>query len=88
MKKNVNIQFTNTIYLEYEHLDGYLVAIEKDESKKVGVYHKKFKGKKDKPIETVKGYKFILDEEFNSLKIDFKTKLDFEIHKLNKVKLT
>lgn len=82
------LNFKNTIYLEYEHEDGYLVAIEKDESKKIGDYFKKYKSKKDKPIETVKGFKFILDEEFNSLKIDFSEELDFEIHMLNKVKLS
>jgi hypothetical protein len=65
-----------------------LVAIEKSESKKIGSYHKKYKGKKDKPKEYIKGFKFILDEEFNSLKIDFSQELNFDINRLIKVKLS
>lgn len=81
------LPFPNKIYLEYEHQDGYLVAIEKEESKKIGAYFKKYKSSKEKPKESVKGYKFILDVEFKSLKIDFENEIDFEISKLNKIKL-
>lgn len=81
------LPFQNTIYLEYEHQEGFLVAIEKLESKKIGLYYKKYKGKKDKPKEFVNGFKFILDKEFNSLKIDFENPLRLEIHLLKKVKL-
>ena len=71
----------------YENLAlGCLVAIERDDCKKIKAYRKKYKGKTPQPSEKVNGFKFIMDEEFESLKIDFSTPLQFEIKDLNNVK--
>ncbi len=63
-----------------------LVAIERDDCKQIKAYRKKYKGKEPLPSQTVEGYKFVMDEEFESLKIDFSQKFDFEIRDLVNVK--
>jgi len=63
-----------------------LVAIERDDCKLIKAYRKKYKGKDTQPKELVKGYKFVMDEEFDSLKIDFSEQLQFEIKDLINVK--
>jgi len=63
-----------------------LVAIERDDCKQIKAYRKKYKGKEPLPSELIKGYKFVMDEEFDSLKIDFSAQLKFEIKDLNNVK--
>ncbi|MBR8537730.1 hypothetical protein KDU71_19320 [Carboxylicivirga sediminis] len=63
-----------------------VVAIERNDCKKIKAYRKKYKGKEPLPSETVEGYQFIMDEEFGSLKIDFSKKLNFEIRDLVNVK--
>ncbi|TAJ12652.1 hypothetical protein DMA11_11660 [Marinilabiliaceae bacterium JC017] len=62
-----------------------LVAIERADCKKIKAYHKKNKGKKPLPSELIAGYKFVNDEEFDSLKIDFSEACQFEIKDLVKV---
>jgi hypothetical protein len=59
-----------------------LVAIENDDCKTIKTYFKKHKGKKDQPNDTVSGYKFVNDPEFDSLKIDFEHKFEFIIKDL------
>ncbi|WP_430816134.1 hypothetical protein [Carboxylicivirga sp. RSCT41] len=63
-----------------------LVAIQRDECRQIKVYRKKYKGKEPLPSQTIKGYKFVMDEEFESLKIDFSKEYQFEIKDLIKVK--
>ncbi len=79
-----------TIKSDYEMYENQrlecLVAIERGDCKLIKAYFKKYKGKQDKPKDKVSGFKFVMDEEFDSLKIDFETKLDFEIRDLTKVK--
>ncbi len=70
---------------EYQSLEC-LVAIERGEAKKIKAFRKKYKGKNDKPGDTVSGYKFVVDEEFDSLKIDFSEQFDLEIRHLVNVK--
>ncbi len=63
-----------------------LVAIERNDCETIKAYRKKYKGKVPLPREQVKGYKFVIDEEFQSLKIDFTEQHQFEIKDLDKVK--
>lgn len=77
------LPFHNIEHIIYEHVkEGKLFAIEKTESKKVGAYFKKHKGKKAKPNDKIKGHWFVLDEEYNSLKIDFSQEVELEIKNL------
>ena len=70
---------------ENETLDCF-VAIQRDDCKEIKAYNKKNKGQKSKPSQKIKGFKFVMDEEFESLKIDFSKELQFEIRNLAKVK--
>ncbi|MCU4156996.1 hypothetical protein J1N10_13485 [Carboxylicivirga sp. A043] len=79
-----NIKSDYEIY-ENENLQC-LVAIERNDCKQIKAYRKKYKGKEPLPSQTVEGYKFVMDEEFKSLKIDFSEKLQFEIKDLVNVK--
>lgn len=82
------LPFKNIEHIVYEHTkEGMLVAIEKENSKKISEYFKANKGAKKLPNDKINGYKFILDEEFNSLKIDFSEDFDFEIQYLKKFPL-
>ena len=63
-----------------------LVAIQRDDCKQIKAYRKKCKGKEPLPSQTIEGYIFVMDEEFESLKIDFSQKLRFEIRDLLNVK--
>jgi len=70
-------------YEVYENTTlGCLVAIERNDCKQIKAYRKKYKGKEPLPDEVVKGYKFVMDEEFESLKIDFTQQFDFQIKDL------
>ncbi len=81
------IRLIKSDYEMYENQRlGCLVAIERDDCKLIKAYFKKYKGKQDQPDDKVPGYKFVMDEEFESLKIDFETKFEFEIRDLSKVK--
>ncbi len=78
-----------TIKSDYEMYENQkqecLVAIERSDCKTIKAFFKKNKGKKPLPNDKVPGYKFIKDEEFDSLKIDFEKKFQFEIKDLIKV---
>ncbi len=65
---------------------GILIAIHEKDTKIIKAYHKKYKGKKDKPNYTVEGFKFVFDEEFESHKIDFTKAFNFQIKNLSKAK--
>lgn len=79
-----------TIKSDYEMYENQilecLVAIQQDDCKVVKSFFKKYKGKKIVPNDTVSGFKFVNDEEFGTLKIDFETKCNFKIKDLSKVK--
>lgn len=78
-----NIPFATKEHVIYENLvKGMLVAISSEENTKIRDFKKKNKGKKKSPSTKVKGYSFVLDQEFNSLKIDFTAELTFEIKDL------
>ncbi|WP_075591363.1 hypothetical protein [Labilibacter marinus] len=62
------------------------VAINADNAKLIKAFFKKYKGKKIIPNDTIAGYKFVLDEEFDSLKIEFEKEYEFNIKDLKKVK--
>jgi hypothetical protein len=64
--------------------EGTLVAIEREDQSNIKKFWKKYKGKSNIPDDTVKGYPFVLDEEHDSLKIDFTEKKEFEIRGLKK----
>ena len=82
------LPFNNIEHIVYEHTKkGMLVAIEKENSKKISEYFKTNKGAKKLPNDKINGYRFIMDEEYNSLKIDFDTEFDFEIQYLKKFPL-
>lgn len=77
------LPFKNIEYIIYEHTkEGRLVAIEKKRSKEVSIFFKCYKSKKIKPADKILGYWFILDEEHNSLKIDFSEEVEVEIREL------
>lgn len=78
-----NFSFSNKSEVIYENLsEGVLVAISSDENKKIIDFFKKYKGKKKLPGTKVKGFRFVLDEEFDSLKIDFSEEIDYLIKDL------
>jgi hypothetical protein len=78
-----NLPFVNKSEDIYENLsEGILVAISGEENSKIIDFQKKNKGKKKLPSTKVKGYRFVLDEEFDSLKIDFSVEVDFIIKDL------
>tara|TARA_B110000879_G_scaffold160425_1_gene207129 strand:+ start:47 stop:307 length:261 start_codon:yes stop_codon:yes gene_type:complete len=67
----------------YEHQKlGVLVAVSNENNSIVRGFFKKYKGKKTQPSDTVEAYKMIVDEEFNSLKIDFSQIFNFAIKDL------
>ncbi len=66
--------------------EGKLVAIHREHVKNIKAYFKKYKGKTDKPKEQVPGHPFILDEEYDSLKIDFDTVEQYAIRDLERFK--
>ena len=77
------LPFQNKEHTIYENLsEGMLVAISEENSKKVAEFFKKNKGKKKLPQTKIKGFIFVMDEEYNSLKIDFTKEIDFLIKDL------
>lgn len=77
------VPFKNIEHVIYEHLtEKKLIAIEKAESKKIAEFEKLNKSKKQKPRDKVSGHWFVLDEEYNSLKIDFSVEVRVEIREL------
>lgn len=65
---------------------GILVAINKADAKTIKAYYKKYKGKTNPPREKIKGNPFIMDKEFESLKVDFSTTGNYNILDLQKFK--
>ncbi len=66
-----------------------LVAVERSLSKSIGKAFKKYKKATLIPdTETVVGYNFIVDETYNTLKIDFEKELIFKIKDLEKAAIT
>lgn len=63
---------------------GILVAIEKDDTTLIKKYWKKNKGKKTLEEDLISGYNLVLDEEHQSLKIDFSEKVEHPIKFLKK----
>jgi len=62
-----------------------LVAIERNNSKLIGKTFKKYKKAELIPEDiTIVGYLFVLDEEYESLKIDFSEVLTFKVKDLEK----
>jgi glucose dehydrogenase len=91
-KKKLHMALLRSIKNEYEFfhhqkLDA-LIALDKQNSKIVSSFWKSNKGKKNTTLPKTKaeGYKFILDEEFDSLKIDFTQSFMFEAKDLVKAK--
>ena len=77
------LPFQNVEHVIYEHAkEGKLIAIEKEESKNIGIFFKKYKVKKVKPSDKISGFWMVLDEEYNSLKIDFEKEIKVEIKEL------
>ncbi len=74
------------VYNYYQHEPtGNLVAIERDKAKEISKLYKKFKrADKISDSEKVLGYFFVLDEEFDSLKIDFSEEVEFQVNQLQK----
>ena len=67
----------------YEHLQlGVLIAIPSVDNSIIRDYFKKYKGKKTQASDKITGYKMVVDEEFDSLKIDFSKTFDFLIKDL------
>ncbi len=65
---------------------GVLVAIDRADCKLIKQYYKQYKGKNEKPDDKIDGYEFIIDEEVDSLKIDFSAKKQYLIKDLSKFK--
>jgi hypothetical protein len=69
----------------YEHTElGILVAVGKEDTAKIKSFWKTNKAKTNPANDTIEGYKFVFDEEQESLKIDFEKLEKFEIKFLSK----
>jgi len=86
----MDLNFNTPIYNNYTDTNtNGLVAIERNESKAIGKAFKKHKKAEAIPSNlTVKGYAFIIDEEYQSLKIDFSKELEFKIKDLEKADIS
>ena len=77
------LPFQNNDHIIYENIsEGMLVAITEENNKKIKEFFKKNKGKKKLPSTKIKGFWFVIDKEYDSLKIDFSNELDFQIKDL------
>lgn len=76
--------FNTPAYNHYtDSKTNQLVAIERGIAKTIGKVFKKYKKAENIPDDlTIEGYFFILDEEYDSLKIDFETIVTFKIKDL------
>lgn len=81
-----------TIKSDYEFFHhgelDVLVALDAENRKMVSTYWKTNKGKQKGTLPNIKvtGYKLVIDEEFQSLKIDFNQSFQFEAKHLLKTK--
>lgn len=82
----MKLEFNTPSYNHYTNNElNCLVAIERNNSKLIGKTFKKYKKAELIPDDiTVEGYQFILDEEYQSLKIDFSNLLVFKVKDLEK----
>ncbi|MGB1041309.1 MAG: hypothetical protein ACPGVD_10585 [Flavobacteriales bacterium] len=77
------LPFNNVEHVIYEHTkEGKLFAVEKSNTELIKAFFKKNKSKKAKPSDEISGYWFVMDEEYNSLKIDFSEEIKVEIREL------
>ncbi len=65
---------------------GILVAIKREDTKLIKSYFKKYKRDSNPPNVLISGFSFVLDEEVDSLKIDFSQEKSFSINDLIKFK--
>lgn len=74
-------------FYHHESLD-ILIALDVENQKKLSAFWKMNKGKKKEVLPKLKvnGYLFILDEEFDSLKIDFSQLIAYDAVELIKAK--
>ena len=76
-------------YEFYHHESlNILIALDEENQKKLSNFWKMNKGKKKEALPKLKvnGYRFILDEEFGSLKIDFSQEHVYDATELMKAK--
>jgi len=75
-------------FFHHQALD-VLVALDSENRKMLSTYWKTNKGKQKGTLPSLKltGYKLALDEEFQSLKIDFSNSFQFEAKDLQQTKL-
>lgn len=76
---------SNYFFYHHQKLD-VLVAVDAENSKLISKFRKRKKGEKNNLKTKVEAYKFIMDEEFGSLKIDFSQSFYFDIADLTKTK--
>jgi len=86
----MNLEFNTPSYNYYSNNEtNSLVAVERKLSKSIGKAFKKYKKATLIPdTEVVVGYNFVLDEEYQTLKIDFKEELTFKIKNLEKADIS
>lgn len=63
---------------------GQLIAIAKADQSLIKKFWKSYKGKSSVPADKISGHPMILDEEFQTLKIDFDQTIEVEIRDLVK----
>ncbi len=67
----------------YHHLKlDTLIALDEENEKQLKTFLKASRGKRNKSTIKVKGYKFVRDKEYDSLKIDFS-----EVYSFNSIDL-
>jgi len=86
----MKLEINTPSYNYYSHTEtNSLVAVERDASKAIGKAFKKYKKATLIPTsETVQGFPFVLDEEYQSLKIDFSQEITYQIKELVKADLS
>lgn len=86
----MKLEINTPSYNYYSHsITNSLVAIERTESKAIGKAFKKYKKAaliSDELV--VKGFPFVLDEEYQSLKIDFSEEQSYKIKDLEKADIS
>ena len=79
------VLFKNQNNLEYfQHLPtGSLIAVTRDDAKRFKMLSRKYRGANKIPSsEKIKGFLFILDDEFQSLKIDFENEIEVKLNEV------
>ena len=85
----MKLEINTPSYNYYAHsITTGLVAVERTESKAIGKAFKKYKRAEKIPDDLiVKGYPFVLDEEYQSLKINFSEEFSYKIKDLEKAEI-